>query len=249
MATNRQERAAQLAGQLIGLESPKEVVLAAGEWISYRLEQEGFRWLKGRTSLERRLDGRLERIRLEGSRWNKTGRLIEFSIVGLEVFDEGLKAWRQSNPGLTVERPDSVEGIVCATSFLDISREAKAIVTLPADRIAVVDRLCEHVKEVALPWFRSSEDPENLAGAVSDALLRPTGFGQDLLELLVSRGFRGEARSLIQRVLSLGETYRDSFSGGRSLAISGGRPSWHSQQALGWSSEVLGLLDTTGPST
>lgn len=243
MATNEQGRsAAHLAEQLIGLEGPKEVFLAAGEWMAYRLEQDGFQWLKSRTSLERRLDGRLERMRLEGSRWNKAGKLIEFSIVGLEVFDEGLKAWRQSNPGLTVERPESVEGIVCATSFLDISREAKAIVTLPANRLAVVDGLCEHAKEVALPWFSSSENPEVLAATVPDALLRPTGFAQDLLELLVSRGFRGEARSLIQRVLSLGDSYRDAFSKGRDLAVSGGSPGWHSPQALGWSSETLGLL-------
>jgi hypothetical protein len=243
MATNEQGRSAtHLAERLIELEGPKEVLLAAGEWMAYRLERDGFRWLKGRTSLERRLDGRLECMRLEGSRWNKAGKLIEFSIVGLEVFDEGLKAWRKSNPGLTVERPESVEGIVCATSFLDISREAKAIVTLPSDRIAVVDRLCEHAREVALPWFSSSEDPENLADVVPDALLRPTGFGQDLLEFLVSRGFHGEARSLIQRVISLGDSYRDAISEGRDLAIGGGRANWHSPQALGWSGEVLGLL-------
>ncbi|MFJ3793306.1 hypothetical protein [Kitasatospora sp. NPDC090091] len=243
MATNEQARStACLAERLIELESPKEVILAAGEWMAYRLEQEGFRWLGGRTSLERRLDGRLERIRLEGSRWNRSGKLIEFSVVGLEVFDRELEAWRKSNPGLTVERPDSVGGIVCAVSFLDISREAKAIVTISANRISAVDSLCEHTKEVALPWFSSSGDPENLAEAVPGALLRPTGFGQDLLEFLVSRGLHEEARSLIRRILALGELYRDAFSEGRGLAVSGGRPMWHSPQALGWSSEVLGLV-------
>ncbi|MFE2723386.1 hypothetical protein [Kitasatospora sp. NPDC059327] len=243
MATNEQGRSAtRLAERLIELEGPKEVLLASGEWMAYRLERDGFQWLKGRNSLERRVDGRFERMRLEGSRWNKRGKLIEFSIVSLEVFDEGLKAWRQSNPGLTVERPESVEGIVCAASFLEISREAKVIVTLPSDRLAVVDGLCEHVREVALPWFSSSEDPENLAEVVSDALLRPTGFGQDLLEFLVSRGFHGEARSLIRRAISLGDSCSDAIREGRDLAISGGRPNWHSPQALGWSGEVLGLL-------
>lgn len=233
--------AANLAERLIALESPKEVFLAAGEWMEYRLEQDGFRWLKSRTSLERRLDGRLECMRLEGSRWNKVGKLIEFSIVSLEVFDEELETWRRSNAGLTVERPGSVEGIVCATSFLDISREAKAIVTLSANRISVVDSLCEHVKDVAFPWFNSSGIPETLAATVPDALIRPTGFAQDLLEFLVSRGLAEEARLLIQRFLDLGESYREAFSKGRDLAVNGGRPSWHSPQALGWSSEILGL--------
>ncbi|MEV5477354.1 hypothetical protein ACFYOF_18545 [Streptomyces sp. NPDC007148] len=243
MATNEQERsAAHLAERLIGLEGPKEVFLAAGEWMAYRLESDGFRWLNGRTSLERRLDGRLERMRLEGSRWNRAGKLIEFSIASLEVFDDELQAWRRLNADRTVERPGSMEGIVCATSFLDISREAKAIITLPVSRLAAVDRLYEHAREVALPWFRSSEDPEGLAAAVPDALLRPTGFAQDLLELLVSRGLSEEARSLIQRVLALGESHRDSFTEGRDLAINGERPLWHSPQSLGWSSEVLGLI-------
>lgn len=243
MVTNGQQRSVtHLAERLVHLEAPKEVVLAAGEWMAHRMDQDGFQWLRGRTSLERRVDGRIERIRLESGRWNKTGKLIEFSVVGLEVFDQGLKEWRQCNSDLTVERPDSAEGIVCATSFLDISREAKAIVTISGSRVAVVDRLCDHVREVALPWFDSSRKLEDLAEAVPDALLRPTGFGQDLVEFLVSRGLYAEARSLIRRVLSLGEGYRDSFSQGRDIAISGGRPSWHSPQALGWSSEVLGLL-------
>ncbi|MBV6699494.1 hypothetical protein [Kitasatospora aureofaciens] len=243
MATNEQGRsAARIAERLIGLEGPKEVFLAAGEWMGYRLESDGFRWLNGRTSLERRLDGRLERMRLEASRWNRAGSLIEFSIVGLEVFDEELQAWRGSNADRTVERPGSMAGIVCATSFLDISREPKAIITLPAGRLVAVDRLYEHAKEVALPWFRSSEIPEGLASAVPDALLRPTGFAQDLLELLVSRGLAEEARALIRRVLELGEPHRESFSEGRNLANKGERPLWHSPQALGWSSEILGLI-------
>ncbi|WP_149030473.1 hypothetical protein [Kitasatospora sp. MBT66] len=232
----------RLAEQLIELEHPKDVIQAAGQWMAYRLERDSFRWLKSRTSLERRLDGRLERIQFEGSRWNKSGKLIEFSIVELEVFDEGLEAWRRSNPNLTVERPESVEGIVCATSFLDISQEARAIVTHPSHRIAAIDRLCEHAREVALPWFSSSGDPENLASATPEALLRPTAFGQDLLEFLVSRGLYREARTLIQRFYSIGDEYRDAISEGRNLAINGGRPIWHSPLALGWSSEVLGLL-------
>jgi hypothetical protein len=243
MVTHRRERSAtHLAEQLVRLEAPKEVFLAAGEWMAHRMEQDGFHWLKGRTSLGCRIGGRLERIRLEASRWNKTGKLIEFSVVGLEVLDQGLKEWRQRHPDLTVERPDSTQGIVCATSFLDISREAKAIVTASDSRVTVVDRLCDHARETALPWFASTREPEYLAEAVPDTLLRPTGFGQDLLEFLVSRGLYAEARSLIQRILSLGEGYRDSFSNGRDIAVSGGRPSWHAPQALGWSSEVLGLL-------
>lgn len=239
MTTNEQAR---LAEHLTGLESPKEVFLTAGEWMEYRLNQEGFRWLKGRTSLERRLNGRLERIRLEDSHWNRTGRLIQFSIVGLEVFDEELKAWRRSNADLTVERPNSVEGIICATSFFDISREHTAILTLPTSRLAALDKLCEHAKEVALPWFSLSENPETTATTVPDALLHPTRFAQDLLEFLVSRALTEEARSLIHRFIDLGESNREVFDEGRNLAMRGERPSWHSPQALGWSSEILGLV-------
>lgn len=243
MATGEQRRPAKdLIEPLVELEDARKVFLAAGEFLGYLLEQDGFRWFKSRSSLERRSGGRTECIRLESSHWNRTGKLIEFSVTALDVFDEGLKAWRQSNPDVTLERPDSMAGILCGTSFLEISREATAIITRPLERVAVLDGLCQHVKQVALPWFQCSEDPENLVAAVPDALLRPTGFSQDLLEFLVSRGFLEEARFLIRRVLSLGDSHREAFAEGRHLALGGTRPRWHSSQALGWSGEVLGLL-------
>ncbi|MEW2508293.1 hypothetical protein AB0878_48310 [Amycolatopsis sp. NPDC047767] len=240
MATN--EQVARLAERLIGLERPSDVFLAAGEWMAHRLEPDGFRWLKSRTSLERRLDGRLERIELESSHWNRAGKFIAFGIVALEVFDDELRAWRLSNADRTAQRPGAMEGILCATSFLDICRDYRAIITVPVGRVEAVDRLYGQVKEVALPWFGSSESPERLATAISDDLLRPTEFAQDLVEFLVSRGLLEEARSLIQRVLALGEMHRKYFNEGRQLAIKGERPAWHSPQSLGWSSEVLELV-------
>jgi len=95
--------------------------------------------------------------------------------------------------------------------------------------------------EVALPWFAALRDPVALAGAVPVAVLRPTAFAQDLLELLVSRGLTEEAEALIGRFRSLSSAHEAAFADGLELARVGGRPDWHTPPALGWSSRVLGL--------
>ncbi|MBD2895321.1 hypothetical protein amrb99_42560 [Actinomadura sp. RB99] len=52
-----------------------------------------------------------------------------------------------------------------------------------------------------------------------------------------------QARLLIERVLELDRKQREAFPEGRHLAGQGlaGRPRWHTPQALGWTSAVLGL--------
>jgi len=135
MALNEKASSELLAGRLLDLVEPKDVFSVAGEWIAYRLHDEGFRWIKRQAVLRRRDSGRTENIYLERSHWNRAGRLIEFSVVKLDVFDEKLEAWRRAHPELTVERPPSIAAILAATSFLDISRESRAIITHPIERL------------------------------------------------------------------------------------------------------------------
>lgn len=141
--------------------------------------------------------------------------------------DKALADWRRRNPELTVERPPAVADIVCGSSYLDLSRNSAAILTVPGERVAAVERLAADLAAVALPWFATTRDPAALAEAVPAAVLRPTAFAQDLLELLVSRDLTGPAEALIGRFTSISPAHEAAFAEGLGLARAGRRPAWH----------------------
>ena len=128
--------------------------------------------------------------------------------------DKALADWRRRNPELTVERPPAVADIVCGSSYLDLSRNSAAILTVPGERVAAVERLAADLAAVALPWFATTRDPAALAEAVPAAALRPTAFAQDLLELLVSRDLTGPAEALIGRFTSISPAHEAAFAEG-----------------------------------
>ncbi|WP_127353782.1 hypothetical protein [Actinacidiphila soli] len=225
---------------LLESEKPADVVQTGAACLAEMLD--GFVWVSSRQALERKAAGRREVIALEKSKYNRSGHLIEFSVTSLSAFDDSLHAWRRANPGLTVRRPESVQAIVCASSFLDMSSEHFAVLTHPERRIAQLERLAAHLHETALPWFASSADPKQLARAVPNALLTLWGFAQDLIEFLVSRGDHGEARALMERVQVLNPAQHQALATGQDMARQGDRPRWHTPEALGWCSSVLGLV-------
>jgi hypothetical protein len=242
LASDDETWAAQLTARLVELEKPGEVIEAAGLWMADQFSSDGFVWNKSRKTLERNDSGRRERLRFEGSRWNKAGILIEVSAAALDVSDQRLRHWRRANPGLTVERSDRVDDIVCWSSFYDMSRTPHAILTRADTRVARLGAFCDHLRETAMPWFRGTREPAQLARAVPDALLAPFAFAQDLLEFLVSRDEREQARLLIERVLALDPGRQAAFAEGQELARCGERPRWHTPPTLGWSSFVLELV-------
>ena len=202
---------------------------------------DGFSWVSSRHSLERHGAGRREVITLEKSKWNRSGHLIQFIVARLTVFDDRLAAWRRANPELTVRRPESVEAIVCASSFLDISSEYVVVLTRPEERWARLERCATHLRNTALAWFAGSADPEQLPQTAPDALLTAWGFAQDLIEFLVSSGHHAQARELWKRVLERNPAHQQTFTAGQDMARAGDRPRWHTPQALGWSASVLRL--------
>ncbi|MEV7386470.1 MULTISPECIES: hypothetical protein [unclassified Streptomyces] len=110
-----------LVARLVQAEEPADVVHASAAYLAQMLD--GFVWVKSKLSLERRTDGRREVIGLAKSKYSRAGHLVEFIVESLTVFDDRLGAWRRANAALTVSRPESVESIVCASSFLDMSGE------------------------------------------------------------------------------------------------------------------------------
>jgi hypothetical protein len=235
------ERGDRLTTRLFYLEKPSDVIHAAAGLLAVQLGQGDFQYWPTHKLLQRRAAGRLERMRIEGSYRNRAGRLIELTVANLEVSDDTLRTWRKDNPQLTVERSASVSGIVCATSFYDIAKEPRLVLTAPETRAARVAAYADCLQRVAMQWFAASSEPSRLAETAPDALLTPWGFAVDLIEFMVCHGQRGEARRLIERVLELGPVHRAGFEEGRQAARHGQRVRWHTAPSLGWSSVMLGL--------
>ncbi|MEU3838420.1 hypothetical protein AB0E88_00055 [Streptomyces sp. NPDC028635] len=225
--------------RLTQMERPTDVVQNGATCLALMLDE--FNWVSSRHWLERRGAGRREVITLETSKWNRSGHLIQFIVASLTVFDDGLAAWRRANADLTVSRPESVEAIVCASSFLDMSSEHVVVLTRPEERWARLERCATHLRSTALPWFAGSADPEQLPQTAPDALLTAWGFAQDLIEFLVSSGHQAQARELWKRVLERNPAHQQAFAAGQDMAREGERPRWHTPEALGWSASVLRL--------
>ncbi|KAB2369629.1 hypothetical protein [Actinomadura montaniterrae] len=236
-----------LVGPLIGAHRPADVLQAAALCMAEELRSDGFRWIKSRRCFERRgQGGRVERMTLEPSRHNRSGSFVRFAVAQLHVDEPDLGDWRTANHLLTVIRPDGALDVLCAASCYDLVRVGfrnMVGLTRPENRVARLRALCDQIRQIVLPWFASTRDPQQLAAIVPEALLGPFDFAPDLVEYLVLRGEREQARLLIERVLELDGKQREAFSEGRRLAGQGlaGRPRWHTPQALGWTSAVLGL--------
>jgi hypothetical protein len=155
------------------------------------------------------------------SKYNRSGHVIEFIVESLTVFDDDLGAWRRANADLTVRRPESVEAIVCASSFLDMTSEHFVVLTQSDGRLAKLEQAAAHLRETALPWFAGSAQPERLARSVPEALLTPWGFAQDLMEFLVSTGNHAEAHTLWRRVRESNVPHQQAFTAGGGMAQTG----------------------------
>lgn len=229
-----------LITRLIEADRPADVVHAGAACLAGMLD--GFRWVKSRHSLERRESVRREVLQLEKSKWNRSGHLIKFTVTSLTVFDDDLGKWRRANPELTVRRPESVESIVCASSFLDLPGQHFVVLAQPEKRPTKLEQFAAHLRDTALPWFASTADPEQIARAAPDPLLTGWGFAQDLVEFLVSTGHHPQAQALWKRVQEHQPAHQQAFAAGRAMAGTRERPRWHTPEALGWSASVLGLL-------
>jgi hypothetical protein len=236
-----------LVGPLVGAHRPADVLHAAALCMAEEFRPEGFRWIKSRRCFERRgHGGRVERMTLEPSRHNRVGSFVQFAVAHLHVNEPDLGDWRTANHLLTVIRPDSVLDLLCATSCYDMARVGfrnTVALTRPEKRVAHLVALCEQIRQIVLPWFASTKDPQQLPAIVPEALLGPFAFAPDLVEFLILREEREQARLLVERVLETEPKQREAFQEGRRLADLGlaGRPRWHTPQVLGWTSAVLDL--------
>ena len=137
-----------LIGRPSRLEKPAEIVQTGAACLARMLD--GFTWVSSRQSLERRGSGRREVITLEKSKRNRSGHLVKFIVASLTVFDDDLAAWRRANRDLTVDRPEPVRAIVCASSFLDMSSEYAVVLTRPEKHWPRLEQGAAHLRDTAL---------------------------------------------------------------------------------------------------
>ncbi|MFI5495024.1 hypothetical protein [Actinoplanes sp. NPDC051859] len=165
----------------------------------------------------------------------------------MTVEDVVLGKWRTANQLFTVVRHDDVVDTLCATSCYDMSRvgfQNTVVLTRSETRAARLKALCNQVHDIVVPWFMATRDPATLPEAVPEALLGPFAFTLDLVEFLLSRGEREQARRLVERVVALEPQQREAFEEGRALGADGSlnRPAWHTPETLGWCSAVHDLV-------
>src|SRR5580658_976422 len=108
-------------------------------------------------------------IRLAKSKYNWSGHLIKFMAESLTVFDNEPGAWCRANVGLTVSRHESVESMVCASSFLGISRKYFAVLTHPDTRVAKLEQLAARLawSGVSVVRLFGSPRPRRLFGCAA----------------------------------------------------------------------------------
>jgi hypothetical protein len=231
-----------LLTSLAAAEQPAEVVGAAGAWLASQLADNGFAWARSVLKLERRLGMRREQIRLQGSKWNRTGELIEFGAV-LNVRDGALRKWRRANPSLTRYAGVNDDwvcghplGVLAATWG-----QGQVDLTAAAMRGERLGAFLQLLRAEALPWFDGSAGPELVAGLLPDVTIDL--YVVDLAEWLVCRGDKEQAARLVERWLAKDPVRRSEFDAGRSLGERGERPGVSAGRwvTVGWSSAVLRL--------
>ncbi|MEW2357710.1 hypothetical protein [Spirillospora sp. NPDC029432] len=177
---------------------PADVLQAAALYMAEEFRPDGFRWIKSRRCFERRgQGGRVERMTLEPSRHNRAGSFVRSAVAQLRVDESDLGDWRTANHLLMVIRPAGALDVLCATSCHDLAWAGfrnTVDLTHPETRVARLVALCEQNRQTVLPWFASTRDPQRLVALAPDALLGPFAFVPDLVEFLVPRGQRGQAR-------------------------------------------------------
>lgn len=239
----RRARGYDADGDLVQAYSSKEVMRAAARWIASRTLAEDFTWIQSRKSLERRTDGRRESVILSSSYRNRPGRDIQIWVEALEVRDKDLSQWRRRYPGLTLERPNGMDDLVCAGSYIDFCgqlEEYQADLTFNDERPVRIAVLADYVRRIALPWFQSTAEPESLAEQISDHMILDSAA--DLMEYAVSKDLPDQARSILERARDLGVAEK-IFNEGCILAEQDRKPTWNSLHSIGWTATKLDLLD------
>ena len=102
-------------------DTPKAILDLSGKWLVDNLP--GFRWLKSRGALERKVGPQLHRLTLQSSKASRQG-LATWVSPRLMILDDRLQEWRQTDPVRSiVADPNVVPPVVFNSLFVNFLKQ------------------------------------------------------------------------------------------------------------------------------
>lgn len=155
-------------------QTPGEILEQAGAWLAAELGDE-FRWLRGQQTLSRRRGTRTCQIRLQPSKWNRTG-IGTWATVRVTVRDTALAAWRRRHPDDTLFGHEA--DLIWASEFINVDRNLyflelfghlpQAVGDVP--QVSLV-RLLAGARSILLPLLDSFSSPQAATMDLPDSAL------------------------------------------------------------------------------
>jgi hypothetical protein len=230
---------ADTVGERSASKAPREVVLAAGDWIGGQLQEDGFEWLPGRLTLERSVGTLRHQIHFQPSKSNRRGGSIKVQSM-LNVRDVALRQWRKTNSDRAIEQGDFVCG-----HFLGYAsgrtngylygdfEDGEIDLTKSAERDQHLRAWVSTVRGAVLPWFADASDPDLIIGSRAADKTAAPGC---IVEWLASRGRADLVPAFLDRYLERHSGWGDGVARGAALAVAGLRPGPTSDWPveLGW---------------
>lgn len=191
---------------------PSEIVDIVGVEVAGRLAD--FQWRRSGSKLSRQHDGNHEEISFQGSRYNRTGSIVEIWLYG-RTSNKALGAWRAANPQLALRHGDMVFGGL-AGNILGTYKAGQFQFTPGDTNVDELSRLFDFIKSYVVPWLELGHDPEEFVErAPSISLDDPSAA-----EWLLSLDRLDLAAELIRRAAGNG-SWASAFASGRRKALEG----------------------------
>ena len=176
--------------------APGEVLLGVGFWLADELG-DGWAFLRSSTTLKRRIAGYTHEIWFQGSRWNRTGELIEVGAYA-HVSSKALAVWRTSHADTVTGQGGGVYGSSVERLLEDMGLPSHRFdLTSEGTRSRELPRLRATVVEIVNPYLMRSLEPARFLERAPNGALGGAAFS--LLEWLLSEGLEDQAQLLLDR--------------------------------------------------
>lgn len=179
---------------------------ATAHWLAQCIG-DGFKWVKSRKTLERRLGTQVHRIHLQSSQWNHTG---EFAVVypTIAVTDSVLSDWRETFPSPSVTPELDTPPVVYVTMLTnvlpgtsDVELSGLPIHPELQKMVMSASTFADVLKGPVLNFLALFDTPGNLADHASDEWLRVAKA--PIVEWALAKGDTDAAAVLMRRIVAL----------------------------------------------
>jgi hypothetical protein len=239
---------------------PADVLDVTGRWLAASLP--GFRWVKSRQDVERKVPPQVHRVCLQGSTWNRAG-VATWVSARLVVLDDRLLRWRRQNPEMTsIPDPQRFHSTVFNSMFVNFlpacaDFEASGLPQSPGGPDVIsLEEFLRCLTDNVMPVLDGFADPATVVSGLPAAWWDV--FEGNAVEWSLACGDHHSAAAVIHGYLERPLRGEDShefrlsrFKAGWDAGRRGERAAdgQFSISALGWLSWVHGLVepDALGP--